>query len=74
MTGCEFLEECPMFVQFSTEGVKSFWIEMYCKGSQHKNCARKKLRARGEQIPDTLLPNGKHLHSLSGVSLPQHQV
>ena len=64
MTECEHLKTCPIFERFKVEGLKSIWINMYCKGIQNEECARKKLKTAGSEVPITLLPNGKHLDAL----------
>jgi len=60
---CEFLEGCPIFAKFKSEGSKNLWISNYCK-LNHEKCERKKLRINFESVPITLLPNGTHLKSL----------
>jgi hypothetical protein len=61
---CEYLAGCPIFAQFKNEGVKNFWIRLYCKGPRQEDCARKSLKEAGEPVPKTMLPNGKHLDVL----------
>jgi hypothetical protein len=65
MTECEFLGTCPIFARFRLEGTKNYWIQMYCIGSKQETCARKVLRKQGQVPAATLLPNGKHLDTLS---------
>ncbi len=60
MSDCEFLEKCPIFARFSSEGTANYWINMFCKGKNEK-CERKKLRLAGQEVPQTMLPNGTHL-------------
>ena len=69
MADCEYLEACPIFAQFKNEGIKNFWIQLYCKGSKQDDCARKSLKDAGQEVPQTLLPNGTHLDSLDTVIL-----
>ena len=64
MVDCRFLEKCPIFAKFKSEGLKNFWIKMYCKGAKGDECARRKLKEIGKDVPLTLLPNGKTLESL----------
>lgn len=60
---CEFLEKCPIFEKFSSEGLANFWIGKYCQGKPEK-CERKKLRLSNQDVPKTMLPNGTHLTTL----------
>ena len=64
MVDCEYLEKCPIFARFKVEGAKNVWIEFYCKGSRQEECARKKLKKEGKEVPQSLLPNGTHLGSI----------
>jgi hypothetical protein len=61
---CECLAACPIFARFRAEGIRNFWIQLYCKGNKQESCARKKLKAAGQEVPLTLLPSGEHLASL----------
>jgi hypothetical protein len=63
--GCEYLATCPIFARFQNEGIKNFWIRLYCKGPKQEGCARKALKQAGEEVPMTLLPNGAHLDALT---------
>ncbi len=63
MADCEFLEKCPIFNRFRSEGIANVWIGKYCKGS-NADCERRKLRESGGQVPVTMLPNGSYLSSL----------
>jgi len=65
MSPCEYLDQCPIFGRFKTEGMKNFWINTYCKGRKQDSCARKVRKARGELVPITMLPNGDVLESLA---------
>ena len=65
MKSCEFIESCPIFARFASEGSKNFWIQLYCQGERMNSCERLHLRRMGKEIPITLLPNGKHLESLA---------
>jgi hypothetical protein len=65
---CEFLEKCPIFNRFRTEGAKNVWIGFYCKGVQQSSCVRRLLKKAGKEVPITLLPNGSHLKDLKDKS------
>jgi len=62
---CKYVNTCPIFARFKSEGAKNFWISLYCTGSKQERCERFKLREWGKDVPITLLPNGKHLESLA---------
>jgi hypothetical protein len=64
MADCEYLDKCPIFTRFKVEGAKNVWIEFYCRGSRQEECARKKLKKQGQEVPTSLLPNGTHLPTL----------
>jgi hypothetical protein len=64
MADCEYLAACPIFAHFRAEGIRNFWIQLYCKGQKQENCARKQLKAADQEVPRTLLPSGEHLASL----------
>jgi len=34
---CQFIEDCPIFKQFSLAGLKNIWAIAYCNGSQLVN-------------------------------------
>jgi hypothetical protein len=61
MQECEYLSTCPVFARFKLEGLKNIWISLYCKGPKNSECERLKLKKMGKDVPDTLLPNGKHI-------------
>ena len=61
---CEYLATCPIFAKFKTEGSRNVWISFYCQGIKQADCARKKLKQAGLQVPLTLLPSGEHLKEL----------
>jgi len=63
MSDCEFLEKCPIFAKFCSEGLKNVWIRGYCKKDPEK-CERKKIRLSGQMPPPAMLPNGSLLKSL----------
>ena len=62
---CEYLAACPIFGRFRAEGIKNFWIQLYCRGPKQESCARKQLKAAGQEVPRSLLPSGEHLDSLA---------
>jgi len=61
MNDCEYLDKCPIFALFKSEGAKNVWISFYCQGSRQEECARKLLKKDGKEVPRTLLPNGSYL-------------
>jgi hypothetical protein len=65
MAKCEFLEICPIFARFRLEGIKNYWIDMYCVGTKQDQCARKALRKQGKDVPPTLLPSGQDMNATS---------
>ncbi|MCD6455453.1 MAG: hypothetical protein J7K81_01490 [Methanophagales archaeon] len=62
---CPYLDACPIFAKFSSEGLANIWISGYCKKNEGGDCERKKLKDGGKEVPITLLPNGTHLKSLA---------
>lgn len=62
---CEYLEKCPIFKKFRSEGLANIWISTYCRGEKMDVCERRVLTKKGVPHPVTLLPNGKHLASLA---------
>jgi hypothetical protein len=61
MQDCEYLATCPIFDRFKLEGIKNFWIRLYCQGERQAKCARKAIKRSGELVPKDLLPNGEYL-------------
>lgn len=61
MADCKYLEACPIFTRFRIEGLRNLWIGSYCKGWLVETCERKKLKDAGDDVPELLLPNGRHL-------------
>jgi len=55
---CEYFRDCPIFEKFSLESTKNVYIILYCKGSKMEECARRKLRKEGKEVPLNLLPDG----------------
>lgn len=62
---CPYLDACPIFAKFSSEGMANIWIGGYCKKKEGGDCERKNLKDAGKEVPITLLPNGEHLQSLA---------
>lgn len=60
---CDFLDTCPIFEQFRTEGAKNVWKSLYCQGSKQEQCERRRLRIEGKEVPLLLLPSGTYLFS-----------
>jgi hypothetical protein len=63
MQDCEYLATCPIFNRFRLEGIKNFWIRLYCQGEKQTRCQRKALKESGQTVPENLLPNGNYLPS-----------
>jgi hypothetical protein len=57
---CDFLDVCPIFDQFKTEGMKNMWKSLYCQGSKKEQCARRRLKMQGKEVPVSLLPSGRY--------------
>lgn len=62
---CVYLEKCPIFKKFRSEGLANVWISTYCQGHKMEQCERRILTKKGIPHPITLLPNGKHLAALA---------
>ena len=70
MRNCEFLGICPILSRFRSEDTANLWIKMYCKGPTLDRCVRRSQRLDHVQnIPITLLPNGKTLPTLKRTPL-----
>ena len=65
MENCANLQNCPIFNKFKLEGLKNFWIRIYCKGSRQEECARKKMKSEEKDVPTNLLPNGDQIKSIN---------
>ena len=65
MAQCEYLDKCPIFRKFKSEGLANIWISNYCQGDKMEKCERRVLTKKGVAHPITLLPNGRHLASLA---------
>ena len=62
---CPNMEACALFPVFSNAPFLKVWQITYCESSEHKRCARFAGMCKGEPVPATLLPNGKHLPVLN---------
>lgn len=57
---CPNREGCPVFPKLTL--TLAFWKTMRCDTEDRfTGCARYRLKAAGEPVPLTLLPNGTHL-------------
>jgi hypothetical protein len=61
MADCEFVEKCPIFEKSKTGIIKAAFGTKYCKGSSMEECARRKLKHAGQEVPEKLLPNGEYM-------------
>jgi hypothetical protein len=59
---CPHTKGCTLFPLFSQESFLAIWKTSYCE-ADFQRCARHRASAKGEVVPATLLPNGKHLTS-----------
>jgi hypothetical protein len=64
---CARVEKCPLFAQFKMKSSLKVWQSFYCEGDFNR-CERFKRAARGETVPQNLLPNGKNL------TVPLHEL
>jgi hypothetical protein len=58
---CPHMEDCPLFPIFSSREFLKTWQINYCENDEHPRCQRYQTFERGEDVPSTLLSNGKHL-------------
>jgi len=58
---CPHMSGCALYPLFSQRAVLEVWKTNYCT-SDFGRCARYKLATEGQPIPQTLLPNGRHLN------------
>jgi hypothetical protein len=61
MQDCEYLPTCSIFGRFHLDGIKSFWIKLYCQGEKQPKGQRKLIIESGRPMPQNLLPNGNYL-------------
>ncbi len=59
---CPFLDKCPMFQKLKFDATKKLLINLYCQ-KDYQKCVRYIKRMKGEEVPDTLLPNGEKLYT-----------
>lgn len=59
---CPSQETCPLFALFTMKATAMLWRVNYCEGT-HLTCARQRLAAQGEDVPQNLLPNGRFLET-----------
>lgn len=57
---CERVNGCPMFKQFKMKSSLAVWQAHYCDGD-FSRCERWKRVHAGQEVPASLLPNGKLL-------------
>ncbi len=58
MKECPNLEMCKFLKNFSNQKCAEALIMLYCK-DDYENCARYKIKAKGQIPPDNLWPNGQ---------------
>ncbi len=58
---CENYEDCPLFENCKSEGIKNMWIRVYCKSSKKLDCKRFILLKNNKEVSELLLPNGNFL-------------
>jgi hypothetical protein len=52
---CEFFEQCPITKYFG-QASWTMIAQRYCLEGHQDECARRKLRLKGQQVPVHLLP------------------
>ena len=57
---CSHAKHCAMYAQFGQSGLIKIWKDRYCEGN-YPDCVRFHLAAIGEEVPPSMLPNGKFL-------------
>ncbi len=57
---CSHIQTCELFVQFALNPALELWKRAYCNGD-YLECVRYKTAVTGQQVPLTLLPNGKRI-------------
>ncbi len=58
---CPRMNGCPLFPLFSSREFLKTWQINYCETDDFGRCARYQGAMRGDKVPPTLLPNGRHL-------------
>lgn len=54
---CPHTENCPLYPQFATATLLSYWRNAYCN-ADYQRCARFRRAAEGQPVPVNLLPSG----------------
>ena len=62
---CPHTRDCALFPLFTQKALLRIWQTTYCEGD-HTRCVRYQAAVRGDFVPASLLPNGKHLPMLKG--------
>lgn len=57
---CSHIQNCELFVQFALNPALEIWKRAYCNGD-YLTCVRYETALKGQQVPLTLLPNGKSI-------------
>jgi hypothetical protein len=70
-TDCEHIATCPIHARYEPQGTQNYWIRLFCKGPKQEECAAIPLLEAGEQVPDTLMPNGRHFDPLDTFIVPR---
>lgn len=59
---CSHISGCELFVQFALNPALELWKRAYCNGD-YATCVRYKTAVMGQQVPLSLLPNGKKIQT-----------
>jgi len=57
---CSHIQSCELFVQFALNPALEIWKSAFCNG-EYKTCVRHLTSKMGQQVPLSLLPNGKQI-------------
>lgn len=57
---CSHISSCELFVQFALNPALEIWKKAYCNGD-YVGCVRYTTAKTGQQVPLSLLPNGKKI-------------
>lgn len=68
---CSHMSNCELFVQFALNPALDIWKKYYCK-SHYTSCIRFQRSKTGQQVPITLLPNGKSIELDQREGAPSH--
>lgn len=60
LMACSHINSCELFVQFALNPALEIWKNAFCNG-EYQTCVRYKIAKMGQQVPLTLLPNGKKI-------------